>query len=50
MEHDFRFYAKGSAFNDGVYDLRSMEHLISSYRSITDRLIAVQLAPADNIK
>jgi len=43
MEHDFRFYAKGSAFEDGLYDLRSMELLISSYRSITDRLIAVQL-------
>lgn len=43
MDHDFRFYAKGSAFEDGLYDLRSMELLISSYRSITDRLIAVQL-------
>lgn len=42
-DHDFRFYAEGSAFEDGVYDLRSMELLISSYRSITDRLIAVQL-------
>ncbi len=43
MEHDFRLYAKGSAFEDGVYNLRSMELMISSYRSITDRLIAVQL-------
>jgi len=43
MEHDFRFYAKGTAFEDEVYDLRRMELLISSYRSITDRLIAVQL-------
>lgn len=42
-QHDLRFYAKGSAFKDGVYDLRSMELLISSYRSITDRLIAVQM-------
>lgn len=42
-DHDLRFYAKGTAFEDGVYDLRSMELLISSYRSITDRLIAVQL-------
>lgn len=41
--HDLRFYAKGDAFKDGVYDLRSMELLIASYRSITDRLIAVQL-------
>lgn len=42
-EHDLRFYAKGAAFKDGVYDLRSIELLVSSYRSITDRLIAVQL-------
>lgn len=42
-EPDLRIYAKGAAFEDGVYDLRSMELLISSYRSITDRLIAVQL-------
>lgn len=43
MNHDLRFYAKGAAFQDGVYNLRSMELLIASYRSITDRLIAVQL-------
>ncbi len=43
IDHDFRFYAKGNAFDEGVYDLRSMELLISSYRAITDRLIAVQL-------
>ncbi len=42
-KHDLRFYAKGTAFKDGVYDLRSMELLVSNYRSITDRLIAVQL-------
>lgn len=42
-DHDLRFYAKGAAFKDGVYDLRSMELLIASYRSITDRLIAVRL-------
>ncbi|WP_417531689.1 hypothetical protein [Marinobacter lipolyticus] len=41
--HDLRLYAKGAAFEDGIYDLRSMELLISSYRSITDRLIAVNL-------
>lgn len=41
--HDLRFYAKGAAFKDGIYDLRSMELLITSYRSITDRLIAVHL-------
>lgn len=43
IDHDLRLYAKGTAFDDGIYDLRSMELLISSYRSITDRLIAVQL-------
>lgn len=43
ISHDLRFYAKGTAFKDGIYDLRSMELLIASYRSITDRLIAVQL-------
>ncbi len=43
MNHDLRVYAKGTAFQDGIYDLRSMELLIASYRSITDRLIAVQL-------
>ena len=41
--HDLRFYAEGTAFKDGIYDLRSMELLIGSYRSITDRLIAVHL-------
>lgn len=43
IDHDLRLYAKGAAFEDDVYDLRSMELLISSCRSITDRLIAVQL-------
>ena len=33
-EYDFRVYAKGSAFNDGVYDLRAMELLIINYRLI----------------
>ncbi len=42
-KHDLRFYAKGDAFKNGIYDLRSLELLIASYRSITDRLIAVQL-------
>lgn len=41
--HDFRIYAKGTSFEDGVYDLRALETLVSSYRSIADRLIAVQL-------
>lgn len=43
MDHDLKIYSKGSAFESGVYDLRSLETLISSYRSILDRLVAVQL-------
>lgn len=43
MESDLKIYAKGKAFEDGVYDLRSLELLLSGYRSILDRLVAVQL-------
>ena len=43
MDNDIRIYAKGAAFEDGVFDLRSLEILLSSYRSILDRLVAVQL-------
>jgi len=43
MDSDLKIYAKGKAFESGVYDLRSLELLLSSYRSILDRLIAVQL-------
>lgn len=43
MDNDIRIYAKGTAFEDGVFDLRSLELLLSSYRSILDRLVAVQL-------
>lgn len=43
MERDIRVYAKGLAFSDGVYDLRTLESLISNYRKIFDRLVAVQL-------
>jgi|GEM_PF-752594 len=42
-DHNLRLYAEGTAFEDGIYDLRFLELLISSYRAITDRLIAVQL-------
>lgn len=42
-EYDFRIYAEGNAFQGGVYDLRSMELIIRNYRSIADRLIAIQL-------
>ena len=40
---DLKIYAKGITFNGGVYDLSSLELLLSSYRSIIDRLIAIQL-------
>lgn len=43
MDSDLRIYAKGRAFESGVYDLRSLELLLSGYRSILDRLVAVQL-------
>lgn len=43
MTQDLRIYAKGLAFADGIYDLRTLESLISSYRKILDRLVAVQL-------
>ncbi len=43
MNRDIRVYTKGNAFQEGVYDLRSLELIINSYRSILDRLIAVQL-------
>lgn len=43
MEQDLRIYANGLAFSSGIYDLRTLESLISSYRKILDGLIAVQL-------
>lgn len=43
MDTDLRVYAQGEAFAEGVYDLRSLEILVSSYRAIMDRLVAVQL-------
>lgn len=43
MEQDLRIYAKGLAFSDGVYDLRTLEAIISNYRVILDRLVAIQL-------
>jgi hypothetical protein len=43
MAQDLRIYAKGLAFSNGVYDLRTLEVFISNYRKILDRLIAVQL-------
>lgn len=43
MEQDIRIYAKGLAFSDGIYDLRTLESVISNYRKILDRLVTVQL-------
>lgn len=43
MTQDLRIYAKGLAFSDGIYDLRTLEALITNYRKILDRLVAVQL-------
>lgn len=43
MEQDLRIYAKGGAFTDGVYDLRTLEALVTNYRKILDCLVAVQL-------
>jgi len=43
MEQDMRIYAEGLAFTDGIYDLRTLEAVISNYRKILDRLVSVQL-------
>lgn len=43
MEQDIRIYAKGLAFSEGIYDLRTLEAVISNYRKILDRLVSVQL-------
>ena len=43
MEQDMRIYAEGLAFSDGIYDLRTLEAVISNYRKILDRLVSVQL-------
>lgn len=43
MDQDIRIYAKGLAFADGIYDLRTLESVISNYRKVLDRLVSVQL-------
>ncbi|EKO3392629.1 hypothetical protein OMA37_004476 [Vibrio fluvialis] len=43
MEKDLRIYAKGLAFQEGNYSLRSLDALISNHRKILDQLIAVSL-------
>lgn len=41
--YHLNMYAKGTAFSEGIYDLRSLELLVSNYRAILDGLLAVQL-------
>ncbi|MFH0263942.1 hypothetical protein ACGRH2_26395 [Vibrio barjaei] len=43
MKEDLRIYAKGLAFSEGTYSLRSLDVLISNHRKILDELIAVSL-------
>ena len=39
---DIQIYAEGKAFESGVYDLRTLELLISNYRKILDQLIVIR--------
>lgn len=43
MNQDLRIYAKGLAFKDGIYDLRTLESIISNHRKILDYLVAIKL-------
>ena len=43
VDNDIRIYAMGAAFDKGVYNLRTLELVIASYRSILDQLVAVQM-------
>jgi hypothetical protein len=43
MDRDIRVYAEGLAFKNGVYDLRALETVITGYRKVLDRLVAVQM-------
>lgn len=40
---DLRIYAKGLAFSNATYDLRTLEAVISNYRKILDRLVSVHI-------
>lgn len=42
-KNNLLIYAEGAAFADGVYDLRTLETVVSCQRQILDRLIAVQI-------
>jgi hypothetical protein len=43
MDRDLRIYAKGTAFADGIYDLRVLEVLVGNYRKIFDQLVTIQV-------
>lgn len=43
MEQDIRIFAQGLAFSEGIYDLRTLDTVISNYRKILDRLVSVHL-------
>lgn len=43
MNEIIRVYAEGSAFENGIYELRAMDHLIAGYRLILDRLAIIHL-------
>ncbi len=41
---ELEFYAKGAAFNDGEYDLRSVESLLTDYRRLVDVMLPLALS------
>ena len=41
---ELEFYAKGTAFNDGQYDLRSAERLLTNYRRLVDVMLPLALS------
>jgi hypothetical protein len=48
---DLRIYAKGTSFpDDGVYDLRHLESIISSQRKILDKLTFISLGISESNK
>jgi hypothetical protein len=47
---DLRVYAKGASFQDGVYDLRHLEALITGNRKILDKLTFIALGASGTNK
>lgn len=41
---DLEFYAKGEAFEDGEYDLRATERLLTNYRRLVDVMLPLALS------